>query len=210
MLMLSSFLLSMCLPLAKADDNSHGPCCSKVPRRRTTVPLLRFGPKRQLRDVNQACFRPKFAVHLVHHFTTTMAPVIILTGASRGLGLSILQLLLKAGARVVTLSRSKPDALVQLQEQYKDQLEVVQGDAASVEDNAGVVKAAVDRWGGIDGVVVNAGTIEPSALVYNPAVGAALMASADRGHPAGQDGAVRLDQPPLCAVPRAACAVVPP
>jgi len=92
-----------------------------------------------------------------------MSPVIILTGASRGLGLSILQLLLNANARVVTLSRSKPDGLVKLQEEYKDQLEVVQGDVALIEDNAKVVKAAVDRWGGVDGVVINAGTIEPSA-----------------------------------------------
>lgn len=94
------------------------------------------------------------------------SPIVILTGGSRGLGLSVLKLLLKHKARVTTLSRSLPEDLVSLQKEYPDNLEVVQGDAGSIQDNASAVKKTVERWGGIDSLVLNAGYIEPSEFSF--------------------------------------------
>lgn len=94
------------------------------------------------------------------------SPIVILTGGSRGLGLAILQLLLKHNARVTTLSRSLPDELKSLQEAYPDHLEVVQGDVGNVQDNTTAVRKTVERWGGIDSLVLNAGNIKPSESLY--------------------------------------------
>jgi NAD(P)-dependent dehydrogenase (short-subunit alcohol dehydrogenase family) len=91
------------------------------------------------------------------------APRVILTGASRGLGLATLKLLLERhNARVATLSRSYPDALKDVVNKYgEDRVLVVQGDISKPEDNAKVVKSAVDSFGGIDSVILNAGSLEP-------------------------------------------------
>jgi NAD(P)-dependent dehydrogenase (short-subunit alcohol dehydrogenase family) len=89
------------------------------------------------------------------------SPIVILTGASRGLGLAVLQLLLKHNARVTALSRSLPDDLRALQSQYADQLLIVQGDVSKPEDNVSAVKQTVHKWGGIDSLILNAGSIEP-------------------------------------------------
>lgn len=92
---------------------------------------------------------------------------IILTGASRGLGLSILQILLSPpfSARVVTISRSLPQSLLALKESYPDQLELVQGDVAAREVSHKAVNVAKERWGTIDSVVLNAGVLEPLGKV---------------------------------------------
>lgn len=90
-------------------------------------------------------------------------PRVVLTGASRGLGLATLKLLLERySARVATLSRSYPEALKEVVAKYgQDRVLVVQGDISKPEDNAKVVKSAVDTFGGIDSVILNAGSLEP-------------------------------------------------
>jgi NAD(P)-dependent dehydrogenase (short-subunit alcohol dehydrogenase family) len=95
--------------------------------------------------------------------TSPTSPVIILTGASRGLGLAVLRILLsKHNARVATLSRSLPAELKAVAEEHgPERVLVIQGDVGKVEDNARVVKEAVDKWGRLDGLVLNAGTLEP-------------------------------------------------
>lgn len=94
---------------------------------------------------------------------SSSAPRVILTGASRGLGLATLKLLLERyNARVATLSRSYPDALKEVVAKYgEDRVLVVQGDISKPEDNAKVVKSAVDTFGGLDSVILNAGSLEP-------------------------------------------------
>lgn len=93
----------------------------------------------------------------------TTSPRIILTGASRGLGLAILKILLeKYNAKVATLSRSYPDALKAVVEQYgKDRVLVQQGDISKPEDNSAIVKSAVEAFGGIDSMILNAGSLDP-------------------------------------------------
>jgi len=67
--------------------------------------------------------------------TTTMNKTIIVTGASRGIGLECARILLeKFNANVVTLSRSVPDELNELKNKHDARLEVVQGDVSSETD----------------------------------------------------------------------------
>ncbi|WVQ72067.1 hypothetical protein IAR50_001611 [Cryptococcus sp. DSM 104548] len=97
-----------------------------------------------------------------------MSPVIILTGASRGLGLSVLRILLDThNARVATLSRSLTPELEATAQEYPGRVHAVQGDVGKPEDNARVVKEAVDKWGQLDGLVVNAGSIDPVGKLGN-------------------------------------------
>lgn len=86
--------------------------------------------------------------------------VIIVTGASRGIGLAISHYLLKQSCRIVVVSRSK-EPLEQLQSQYKEQVEVLAGDLADLSLGQKAVDAAVSRWGVLDGLIVNHGRLEP-------------------------------------------------
>lgn len=64
-----------------------------------------------------------------------MNKTIIVTGASRGIGLECARILLeKFNANVVTLSRSVPDELNELKNKHDARLEVVQGDVSSETD----------------------------------------------------------------------------
>jgi NAD(P)-dependent dehydrogenase (short-subunit alcohol dehydrogenase family) len=90
------------------------------------------------------------------------SPSIILTGASEGLGLAILRILLERhNARVTTLSRSYPDDLKFIIEKYgSNRVMVVQGNIGKAEDNVKVVKVAIDAFGELDGLILNAATLE--------------------------------------------------
>jgi NAD(P)-dependent dehydrogenase (short-subunit alcohol dehydrogenase family) len=89
-------------------------------------------------------------------------PVIVLTGASRGLGLAIAQTLLSVhGARVATLQRTVTPELEQLREKFPEALLTLRGDVGKPDDNKAVVDAAVSKWGVLNGLILNAGTLEP-------------------------------------------------
>ncbi|KAI8388917.1 uncharacterized protein BYT42DRAFT_491426 [Radiomyces spectabilis] len=98
------------------------------------------------------------------------SPVVIVTGASKGIGRSVATILLKQyNARVVAVARSK-DQLEKLREeaathQKGDDLQIVVGDVTDENIVKQSVKAAVDKWGQLDGVVANAGVLEPVATV---------------------------------------------
>ncbi|PWY96987.1 NAD(P)-binding protein [Testicularia cyperi] len=98
-------------------------------------------------------------------------PVVLLTGASRGLGLGILKLLLSGSgslstgsasfqaASVVTVSRTLSDELKALQTQHPDDLVCVQGDVADPNVNQHAVQTATHKWGRLNSVVLNAGIV---------------------------------------------------
>jgi NAD(P)-dependent dehydrogenase (short-subunit alcohol dehydrogenase family) len=91
------------------------------------------------------------------------SPVIILTGASRGLGLSILEILLsRYHARVTTLSRSSPPDFASVVKQYgEDRVLAINGDVGDRATNEDAVERTVAKWGRIDGLILNAGSLEP-------------------------------------------------
>lgn len=64
-----------------------------------------------------------------------MSKTIIVTGASRGLGLACARILLdKFNCNVVTISRSMTEELQGLKKEFNGRIEVVQGDVTSLED----------------------------------------------------------------------------
>ncbi|KAJ1018032.1 hypothetical protein NDA16_004901 [Ustilago loliicola] len=95
--------------------------------------------------------------------------VVLLTGASRGLGLAILRLLLTGSppshpatipaCRVVTISRTIPAELSRLQSSYPSDLICIQGDVTSPTTTSDAVSAAVDKFGSLDSVILNAGVV---------------------------------------------------
>ncbi|KAJ9475278.1 putative oxidoreductase [Pseudozyma hubeiensis] len=102
------------------------------------------------------------------------SPVVLLTGASRGLGLAILKLLLRGSpstssatfpaARVVTVSRTITPELADLQTAHPDSLLCVQGDVTSSSKNSSAVSAAVREFGGLDSVILNAGVVSTELI----------------------------------------------
>ncbi|CDU22178.1 uncharacterized protein SPSC_00808 [Sporisorium scitamineum] len=100
-------------------------------------------------------------------------PVVLLTGASRGLGLAILQLLLNGSSttsatfpacRIVTISRTLSSELSSLQNNHSSDLVCVQGDVTSPSINASAVSSAVEKFGRLDSVVFNAGVVSTERI----------------------------------------------
>lgn len=84
---------------------------------------------------------------------------VVVTGASAGIGKSIVELFAQEGANVVAVARRK-ERLDQLVEDLKDapgKVVAFQGDLTSSEANEGMVQCAVDNFGRLDVLVNNAG-----------------------------------------------------
>ncbi len=86
--------------------------------------------------------------------------VIVITGASSGIGLATARMAAKRGAKLVLAARSKGalDDLAREITEAGGQVIAVPTDVAKAEDVAALAKAAVDRFGGFDTWVNNAGT----------------------------------------------------
>ena len=86
--------------------------------------------------------------------------VIILTGASRGIGLATAHYLLQRSHKLVLLARSAPP-LHDLSAQYTGQVEVLTGDLSDFSLGVQAVERAVEKWGQLDGLIVNHGVLDP-------------------------------------------------
>lgn len=96
-------------------------------------------------------------------YTMSDSPVILITGASKGIGKSAtLEALEKFNARVVVIARSK-ELLEQLASDITTslnkghQFEYVVGDVTDEKVLRKAVNVAVDKWGRLDSVIANAG-----------------------------------------------------
>ncbi|KAG0344047.1 hypothetical protein BG004_004772, partial [Podila humilis] len=98
----------------------------------------------------------------------TSAPTLIVTGASRGIGRSIVLLAIqKQNANVIGVARSK-ESLEQLAHHIeqdlhlKDRFKFVVGDITQEETSKEALSLASNSWNGqVDSLVLNAGVIEP-------------------------------------------------
>ncbi|ORZ31625.1 putative short-chain dehydrogenase [Catenaria anguillulae PL171] len=91
-------------------------------------------------------------------------PVYIVTGASRGYGLAIVKelLLISPQAHILGTARSADKlAAVQAELGGADRFDYVAGDITDESVAKAIVDKAVARWGRIDGVVHNAGILDP-------------------------------------------------
>jgi len=92
---------------------------------------------------------------------TSPSKVIILTGASRGIGLAAAHYLLKNAHKVVVVARSEAP-LRELEKQYpNDQVDVLTGDLSDFTLGSKAVKQAIQRWKRLDAVIVNHGVLDP-------------------------------------------------
>ncbi|ESQ34150.1 hypothetical protein EUTSA_v10008222mg [Eutrema salsugineum] len=96
------------------------------------------------------------------------SPVVVVTGASRGIGKAIALSLGKAGCKVlVNYARSAKEAeeVSQQIEEYGGQAITFGGDVSKEADVEAMMKTAVDKWGTIDIVVNNAGITRDTLLI---------------------------------------------
>jgi len=93
--------------------------------------------------------------------------VVVITGASRGLGLVIARQLAAEGARLCLLARNEEE-LVRAAEQFPPDTDVmtVRCDIRRRADVRAAVDAIVDRWGTVDILINNAGVIQVGPLEH--------------------------------------------
>ncbi|KAK0633581.1 hypothetical protein B0T14DRAFT_74484 [Immersiella caudata] len=85
---------------------------------------------------------------------------VIVTGASRGIGLAVANYLLKQSHKVVLVSRSI-DQLQDLKNKFPSQVEYLAADMTASDSAAKVTSLAIKAFGQLDGVVINHGVLSP-------------------------------------------------
>lgn len=95
--------------------------------------------------------------------------MIILTGASRGIGLATAHHLLKHSSKLVVLARTE-SPLRELERQYPGQVAVLAGDLADPSLGKKAVDLAQQHWQRLDGLIINHGVLEPVKRVTNSSV----------------------------------------
>lgn len=85
---------------------------------------------------------------------------VLITGASRGIGADTARVFAKAGANVALVARSA-DAVVALADEIGPKAIAMPCDVSDYSAVAQAVEATVDKFGGLDVLVGNAGAIEP-------------------------------------------------
>ena len=83
--------------------------------------------------------------------------VALITGAGSGIGLATAELLAREGARVVLVGRNEQALTAAATRIGNEQATAVVADVARPEDNARMVQTAVERFGGLDIFIANAG-----------------------------------------------------
>ncbi|TVY48559.1 putative oxidoreductase [Lachnellula occidentalis] len=86
--------------------------------------------------------------------------VIVLTGASRGIGLAIAEYLLKTSHKLVLVARSA-EPLEKLKSEYPGQVEYLAVDLADFSNGPKAIALALKSFSRIDGLILNHGTLSP-------------------------------------------------
>ena len=94
--------------------------------------------------------------------------VVVITGASRGIGAAAVRQFAAAGARVAALARSG-SAIEALAGQIGAQVMPIVCDVSSWPQTSAAMEAVSAKWGRIDVLVNNAGQIEPIARIADAA-----------------------------------------
>ncbi|KAI9676271.1 MAG: hypothetical protein M1829_003100 [Trizodia sp. TS-e1964] len=94
---------------------------------------------------------------------------IILTGASRGIGLAVARFLLQSSHKLVVIARSR-GPLEELQIQYPSQIVIVTGDLGKQSLGQQAVEVAIKNFSSLDGLVLNHGALAPVERIENSEV----------------------------------------
>jgi len=84
---------------------------------------------------------------------------ILVSGAASGIGRAVVERMAAAGARTVAFDRSG-ERLAELGRDLGDAVECVVGDVRSPEDNERAIATAIERFGGLDVLIANAGVFD--------------------------------------------------
>jgi len=95
--------------------------------------------------------------------------VIVVTGASRGLGLAIAKHLLRASHKIVVVSRTQ-SALQALQAEYPSQVEYLAADLTDIEVAPKITELAIKSFGRLDGIVINHGVLSPMERIADASI----------------------------------------
>nr|CDN29876.1 Putative oxidoreductase [Podospora anserina]CDP24348.1 Putative oxidoreductase [Podospora anserina S mat+] len=95
--------------------------------------------------------------------------VIIITGASRGIGHAIATHLLKAGHKVVLTARS-PEKLEELQKEYPSQVQYLAADMTLPDTPYKLKELALLHFHHINAVIINHGALSPMTRVANSSI----------------------------------------
>ncbi len=92
---------------------------------------------------------------------------IVVTGASSGMGKSIVELFVKEGASVIAVARRKErlEALVESLKDAPGKVIAFAGDVSKKEDNEAMIDLAVKEYGKLDVLVNNAGVMDDMAPI---------------------------------------------
>ncbi|KAH9938188.1 short-chain dehydrogenase [Fomitopsis serialis] len=92
----------------------------------------------------------------------SLKPVVLITGASKGLGLAATKILLtEFNANVVALSRSETVELTELKQYHPEALLITKGDVTDKAIVTHAVDSAVKTYGHLDALILNAGILTP-------------------------------------------------
>ena len=96
-----------------------------------------------------------------------LQPVIIVTGASKGLGAAIASVATEYGAKVVLAARSESELVLRAEEMQQNGgiVHYVVGDISRYDDCQRIVEETIQTFGRIDALINNAGLIEPLAPI---------------------------------------------
>lgn len=95
--------------------------------------------------------------------------VIIVTGASRGIGRAIALKLLKDSHKVVVVSRSESE-LKSIHDKFPSQVEYLAVDMTLDDSAPRLTQLALDKFGKLDGVVINHGALSPMTRLADSSV----------------------------------------
>ncbi|XXH03124.1 hypothetical protein Hte_009517 [Hypoxylon texense] len=91
--------------------------------------------------------------------------VFIVTGASRGLGLAVAQLLIQASHKVFLVARTGKD-LQALKAEHTSSVDFMAADLADLKVAPKVIDSTLKAFGRIDGIVVNHGVLSPITRIF--------------------------------------------